>query len=163
MELQDYLRTAGLEKLVQTYNIKVNRHNDFSNLVCLKYSQIESPMREIIVQQCRGIILDETNNWQIVSYPYDKFFNYGECHAPKLNWSKSQVSEKLDGSLMILYFYQGKWCVQSSGMADAAGDVSGFRFSFRQLFWQVWQELKYSLPMETDYCFIFELMTPYRF
>jgi len=73
MELQDYLRTAGLEKLVQTYNIKVNRHNDFSNLVCLKYSQIESPMREIIVQQCRGIILDETNNWQIVSYPYGVF------------------------------------------------------------------------------------------
>lgn len=162
MELQNYLRVAGLEKLAQTYNIKVNRHSNFENLVCLKYSQVESPLGETIVQQCRGIILDESNNWQIVSYPYDKFFNYGECHAPKLNWETAKTYTKLDGSLMTLYFYQGKWHVQSSGMADATGEVSGFRFTFRELFWQVWQELNYSLPMETDYCFMFELMTPYN-
>ena len=46
MELQDYLRTKGLEKLTQTYNVKVNRHNNFANLVCLKYSQIESSLGE---------------------------------------------------------------------------------------------------------------------
>ena len=162
MELQDFLRTEGLEQLVQKYNIKVNRHHNFTNLVCLKYSQIESPLGEKIVQQSRGIILDESNNWQIVSYPYDKFFNYGECHAPRLNWETAQLYGKLDGSLMTLYFYQGEWHVQSSGMADASGEVSGFRFTFQELFWQVWQELKYSLPMETDYCFMFELMTPYN-
>ena len=108
MELQDYLRTKGLEKLTQTYNVKVNRHNNFANLVCLKYSQIESSLGEKIVQQCRGIILDESNNWKIVSYPYDKFFNYGECHAPKLNWETAQIYSKLDGSLMNLYFLPGR-------------------------------------------------------
>lgn len=162
MELQDYLKAEGLEKLVQKYNIKVNRHGSFNNLVCLKYSQIESPMGDSIVQQCRGIILDEANNWKIVSYPYDKFFNYGECHAPKLNWDTAQLYEKLDGSLMTLYHYQGKWQVQSSGMADAKGEVNGFRYTFDQLFWKVWQELNYKLPTETDYCFMFELMTPYN-
>ncbi len=162
MELQDYLRNEGLEKLAQEYNIKVNRHGEIDNLVCLKYSQLESPMGEKIVQQCRGIILDEANNWEIISYPYDKFFNYGECHAPKLNWNTAKVYEKLDGSLMTLFYYQGKWKVQSSGMADAAGEVSGFKYSFKQLFWRVWQELSYQLPTETNYCFMFELMTPYN-
>ena len=162
MELRDYLRNRGLRKLTQEYNIKVNRHSKIDNLVCLKYSQLESPMGEKIVQQCRGIIFDEANNWEIISYPYDKFFNYGECHAPKLNWDTAKVYEKLDGSLMTLFYYQGEWRVQSSGMADAGGEVSGFKITFGQLFWQVWQELDYQLPTETNYCFMFELMTPYN-
>lgn len=162
MELQDYLRTKGLAKLVQEYNIKVNRHSNFENLVCLKYSQLESPMGERLVQQCRGIILDEANNWKIVSYPYDKFFNYGESYAPKLDWDTAKVYEKLDGSLMTLYYYQGEWRVQSSGMADAAGEVHGFGYTFSQLFWKVWQDNDYQLPAETNCCFMFELMTPYN-
>jgi len=162
MELQNYLKTQGLKKLVEEYKIKVNRHSQIDNLVCLKYSQLESPMGEKIVQQCRGIIVDEADNWQIVSYPYDKFFNYGECHAPKLNWDTAKVYEKLDGSLMTIYYYQGEWRVQSSGMADAVGEVNGFKYTFSQLFWKVWQELNYQLPAETNYCFMFELMTPYN-
>jgi len=162
MELQKYLRAKGLENLSREFKIKINRHSDLPNLVCLKYSQLESPMVEKIVQQCRGIILDEANDWQIVSYPYDKFFNYGEAHAPQLDWDTARVYEKLDGSLMTLYYYQEKWRVQSSGMADATGQVGGFPYNFSQLFWKVWQELNYQLPQETDYCFMFELMTPYN-
>lgn len=162
MELQNYLIDKGLTKLVKQYNIKVNRHNQIGNLVCLQYSQLDSPMGERIVQQCRGIILDQANNWSIVSYPYDKFFNYREGHAPELDWNTAKVYEKLDGSLMTLYFYQGKWRVQSSGMADAGGDVCDSGYTFNQLFWKVWQELEYHLPNETEYCFMFELMTPYN-
>jgi hypothetical protein len=47
-------------------------------------------------------------------------------------------------------------------MADATGQVGGFPYNFSQLFWKVWQELNYQLPQETDYCFMFELMTPYN-
>ena len=162
MELQDYLINRGLTELVEEYKIKVNRHSAIDNLVCLKYSQLESPMGEKIVQQCRGIILDEANNWEIVSYPYDKFFNYGEAHAPKLDWDTAKVYEKLDGSLMTLYFYRGEWRVSSSGMADATGDVSDFGFTFAQLFWKVWRELGYELPRDTEHCYMFELMTPFN-
>ena len=162
MELQDYLRDQGLTSLVNEFKIKVNRHQDFSNLVCLKYSQLESPLEKKIVQQCRGIILDESNNWQIVSYPYDKFFNYGESQAPTIDWDSAVVYEKLDGSLMSLYYYQGQWRVQSSGTADGSGQVNIANFSFRELFWKVWQELNYQFPQEIEYCFMFELMTPYN-
>lgn len=162
MELQDYLRQHGLERLCNTYHIKSTRHQKYPNLVCLKYSQIESPLSEKIVQQCRGIIFDSEQNWEIISYPYDKFFNYGEVQAAPIDWETAKVYEKLDGSLMVLYFYAGEWRVQSSGTPDAAGEVNGFGFSFAELFWKVWQELGYLLPQETDYCFIFELMTPYN-
>ncbi|MBL1210412.1 T4 RnlA family RNA ligase [Geminocystis sp. GBBB08] len=162
MELQEYLRQEGLEQLINNYYIKVNRHQKYPNLVCLKYSQIESPMSEKIVQQSRGIILDESNNWEIVSYAYDKFFNYSEPLASEINWNHATVYDKLDGSLMVLYYYNNQWQVQSSGTADASGEVGGFSITFAQLFWQVWQELNYSLPKETDHCFVFEMLTPYN-
>ncbi|HLO48593.1 MAG TPA: T4 RnlA family RNA ligase [Kamptonema sp.] len=162
MELQDYLRQHGLDSLCSTYHIKSSRHQKYPHLVCLKYSQIESPLGEKIVQQCRGIILDSSQNWQIVSYPYDKFFNYGEIHAALIDWSSAKVYEKLDGSLTVLYFYDGEWRVQTSGTPDASGEVNGFGFTFAELFWKVWHELGYKLPQETKECFIFELMTPYN-
>lgn len=162
MELQKYLRNYGLEKLTQDYHIRVNRHQKYPHLVCLKYSQIDSPMEEKIVQQCRGIILNESNNWEIISYPYDKFFNYGESCADEINWDNATVYDKLDGSLMVLYYYDNQWQVQSSGTADASGKVGLFSFSFAELFWRVWQELNYFLPLEIDYCFMFELLTPYN-
>jgi RNA ligase len=143
MKLQKYLRQNGLELLCKTYTIKASQHQEFPQLFCLKYSQLESPMAEPIVQQCRGIILDSARDWQIISYPYDKFFNYGEESAAAIDWNWAKVYEKLDGSLMVLY-------------------VQRFGVSFADLFWRVWRELGYVLPQETHYCFIFELMTPYN-
>ncbi|WP_445240384.1 RNA ligase [Microcoleus vaginatus] len=108
MELQEYLRQHGLETLSETYHIKVTRHRQYPDLVCLKYSQIESPLGEKIVQQCRGIILDSSQDWQIVSYPYDKFFNYGEIHAAAIDWRNAKVYEKLDGFSDCTVFLQGR-------------------------------------------------------
>lgn len=162
MKLQEYLRKHGIEKLITELHIQANRHEEYSNLVCLKYSQTESPMESEIVRQCRGIILDEDNDWKIVSYPYDKFFNYGEKHAPTIDWNTARVYEKLDGSLMVLYYYKGFWQVQTSGRADAGGGVGSLPFSFRDLFWNTWKELKYSLPLQTNRCYMFELCNPYN-
>ncbi|MEL6262822.1 MAG: T4 RnlA family RNA ligase [Cyanobacteria bacterium J06626_6] len=163
LALQTYLRTQGLATLETTYGIRTRRHSLFENLVCLKYSQFESPMAEPVVQQCRGIILDEADDWSVVSYPFDKFFNYGEPHAAELDWESARVQDKLDGSLMTLYFYNGRWQVQSSGTPDASGEVTGYEFSFAELFWRTWEGLGYLLPKQyEDYCFMFELETPYN-
>src|ERR1019366_8453836 len=111
----------SIADLEAAYGIKSNRHRAFPHLVMLKYSQINSPMNEPIVQQCRGIILDESNDWAVVSYPFDKFFNYGEPNAAKIDWANTRVLEKLDGSLMTLYWYADQWRVASSGTPDAGG------------------------------------------
>jgi RNA ligase len=159
-ELQMYLRTQGLEKLCETYFIKASRHKEITNLVCLKYHQIDSPLAELAVQQSRGIILDEANDWAVVSYSYSKFFNYGEGNAVTVDWQTAKVYDKLDGSLMVLYPYQGKWHVQSSGTADASGKVGVADLTFRELFWQTWEALGYTLPPFMPYSFSFEMLTP---
>lgn len=60
-----------------------------------------------ICQECRGLILDEDDNWKAICYPYKKFFNYNEPlgKAIKMNWTDVNVYEKIDGSLATLYLY----------------------------------------------------------
>jgi hypothetical protein len=72
--------------------------------------------------------------------------------------------EKLDGSLCMLYWYNGDWHVATSGDPDASGDVYGQDFTFRDLFWNVWTELGYVLPRphHRGTTFIFELTTKYN-
>jgi hypothetical protein len=175
MLLQEYLREHGpaaLEMLNANYGIASKRHREDPNLVLFKYSQIESPMGVPLVQECRGVILDENNEWEVVARPFDKFFNFGEGHAKEIDWSTARVQEKLDGSLMQLYWY-GEWRVASSGTPDAAGKVNGFDFTFADLFWKTFEQMGYRLPDQTEdlveaqchareYVYLFELMTPYN-
>lgn len=96
--------------------------------------------------------------------PFDKFFNYGEHLAAKIDWATARVVEKLDGTCCILYYYDG-WHVATLGSCDASGDVHGFAgMTFKDLFWNAFQAKGYKVP---DACwqtvtFIFELMSPYN-
>ena len=165
LEVQKYLRSKynALEAITEEFSIKAKRHGKHPNLVCLKYSQLESPFAEQVVRECRGIILDEANDWAVVSYPYNKFFNHGEQLAAEIDWTTATFEPKLDGSLMTLYSYDGRWLVQSSGTADGNGEVGDFGFSFADLFWQVWEEKGYSTKeLDVNLCYMFELETPYN-
>eukprot|EP01125_Pyxidicula_operculata_P017881 TRINITY_DN6311_c0_g1_i2.p1 TRINITY_DN6311_c0_g1~~TRINITY_DN6311_c0_g1_i2.p1 ORF type:complete len:1020 (-),score=210.07 TRINITY_DN6311_c0_g1_i2:2264-5302(-) len=179
-----FLRKRPLALLIKKYNLKVTRHRKYPSLVQLSYSQIDSPMNSPIVQECRGMVVDESNNWNVVCYPYKKFFNYQEPNAPAiatLNLEEVRVTEKVDGSLVSLYFYNNSWEVATSGMPDASGFLPGPpktattvslsindevvekpRQTFCDLFWETWRKLEYQLPEEKDRdkCFMFELITP---
>ena len=119
LDLIEYIKQFGLSNLEKKYSIGINRAEQYPNLICLKYSHWASPFSEKLVRQARGIILDESNDWRIISYPYDKFFNYGEKYAATINWNNAKVYDKLDGSLLVLYYYDRQWLVQTSGTADA--------------------------------------------
>lgn len=121
-----FLRSGGtLTDLLTTRGITAKRHGQHPNLVLLKYNQIESPMGDPIVQECRGIILDEADGWRVVSRSFDKFFNYGEGHAASIDWSTAQVQEKVDGSLITVYAYGGRWHAATTGTPDGCGNVHG--------------------------------------
>ncbi len=164
MQTQLFLRQHGIDALCEQFAIKATRHERFPNLVMLRYNQIFSPMSEAIVQQCRGLIVDEADDWRVVSHPFDKFFNASEGHAADIDWSSARVFEKLDGSLMSLYFYDGEWQVASSGRPDAGGQLGSRDITFAQGFWEVWLELKMHLPPDSfaGWWFGFELMTPWN-
>lgn len=60
-----------------------------------------------ITLQTRGLVTDNDGN--IIVHPFKKFFNIEEGkHTPT---EEFEVYEKMDGSLGILFFYEGKWIV----------------------------------------------------
>ena len=61
---------------------------------------------------CRGLVLD--NLYNIIARPLPKFFNLQEYQG-NLPDGVPNISEKLDGSLIILFHYQGQWEVASRG------------------------------------------------
>lgn len=152
----------SLELLEQKFKIKHRRHERYPNLVQLKYNQIESDFNNELVRQCRGLILDEANNWAIAAWPFDKFGNYGEGYAAQIDWNTARIQEKLDGSLIIMYHHDSEWMIGTSGTPDASGEVNGFDVTFHDLFWTVWRAKRYNLPTihQKNLTFMFEFTSP---
>lgn len=76
-----------------------------------------------VTTQCRGLIIDPDDN--VVARPFAKFFNYGEIDMlPDLPASDPIVSEKMDGSLGIIYTYR-----------DYTGVATRGSFASEQAFW----------------------------
>lgn len=161
--VQDKLRSGAetLASLESKYAVTAKRHGKYPNLVQLKYDQIASPMGDPVVQECRGLILDEADNWRVVAYPFTKFFNLGEPNAHEVDWSTARVNEKLDGSLAIVYFYDGAWHMATSGTPDASGPVGDWGMTFKDLFWDTFKAMGYSTDLLVEWnTYMFELMTP---
>jgi hypothetical protein len=160
LKVQEYLRGGGkLEELTEKYSIKTRRHSTFPNLVCLKYDQISSDFTQEIVRECRGLVLDEADDWRVVSMAFSKFMNHGQAGADDIDWSTARVQEKVDGSLCAMYFYRNGWHVATTGTPDASGDVNGFGTTFAKLFWGVYPPRE--PPVEAEgYTFVFELTGP---
>lgn len=147
--------------LAQRYNLNISRHRRHHNLIQFKYDR-DADFRNPIVRQCRGLILDDsTPEWKVVARPFDKFFNENDPLAAQLDWKTARVMEKMDGSCVFLYHYDG-WHVATLGSADASGSVGPLNCSFKDLFWATLLDLKLKTPPDAfrSCTFIFELCAP---
>lgn len=147
-------------------NIKVNEKG---NLYLLKYSQIDSDFSYRIVRQCRGIILEKGTN-EIIAYPFDKFFNIQEGHADKVDFGTVSIQEKVDGSIIKVYYYNDKWNVATNGTidakdAEATDTLTDKKYNFYDLFLDGIEEQGITFPeltknMGKGLTYIFELVHP---
>lgn len=143
------------------YCIKMQEKDNF---ILLKYDQINSNFSNDIVKECRGIILDK-NNFKVVCFPFVKFFNVGELNADKIDWNSARVQEKIDGSLMKLWFYDGIWHLSTNGCIDARDAELSFGNNeyktFGDLFWKIFDKGNLN-KLNKDYTYMFELVSPYN-
>ncbi len=143
------------------YNLKISEDDGF---VLFKYNQIASDFREEICKEARGLILDTQDNFRVVRYAFKKFFNVDEGFAAQLDWDTAVATEKIDGSIMSVWFARGKWHLSTNGTIDAfKAEINGVGpyKTFGELFESV-------LPLSTfaNYnkhrCWTFELVSPYN-
>lgn len=82
-----------------------------------------------ITLQCRGLVTDDNGN--VVARPFRKFFNIEEGkHTPT---SEFDVYEKMDGSLIIVFWYDGGWVVASRGSFTSEQAVAASKIFFDEL------------------------------
>ncbi|MFF8805660.1 T4 RnlA family RNA ligase [Streptomyces omiyaensis] len=72
-----------------------------------------------VTLRCRGLVADDRTG-RIVALPLPKFFNVsehesGRPYAPALPDEPFEVYEKVDGSLGLVFHYEGRWRVASKG------------------------------------------------
>lgn len=149
------------------YNLMIKRDGRF---ILFKYGYIKSNFSIPLVQEARGIILDDEFN--PVCVPFFKFGNYGESYVPDIDWTSAKVQEKIDGSLIKLWFDNG-WHISTMGTIDAnkasLGENQKYS-SFSELFTEALsKELNRileeygSIPNLDPYnTYMFELVSPYN-
>lgn len=96
---------------------------------------------------CRGLIVDKHNT--IVARPFKKFFNLEQAVEPMEEWQGGDLVDKfcvaydkLDGSLGIIFHFEGEWDVATRGS-----------FESEQAFWarKKLQEYKHALVPRLTY------------
>ncbi|KAJ3276999.1 hypothetical protein HDV01_000051 [Terramyces sp. JEL0728] len=159
----------------EPYFLKVKESSLHPTLYLLAYNMINSDLSNPVVQECRGIVLEKETN-RIICYPFDKFFNMGEKNEHPIDWKSAIVYEKLDGSLMKLYYYdkEERWIIASNNSIDAkeapvaidqmqkaVHNVESFHDLFIQAY-KVTAGQKFNVPegLDQSLTFIFEMMHP---
>ena len=135
------------------YNIRISNEG---NLYLFKYMTGNSFLTQEAIEARGCIVRIEGNNVRYVCRPFDKFFNYGEGKAAELDWNTAVCTEKIDGSLIKLYYDGERWRVATNGTIDA------FKTDFGVLFERVlgcsYEVLCEGLDKSLTY--MFELTTP---
>lgn len=131
MQVQKFLREKGVAALTEELGIKVRIDGEF---MTLNYCQIDSPKTDPIVMECRGLTLHK-DTFEVISRGLDRFFNLGEALnvMPEIEWKHAQVFEKVDGSFIKIFFYDGEWHIATRGVAGADTECMGYGVTFKEL------------------------------
>lgn len=131
LEVQKYLRAGKtIDDLSEEFGIKVCKHND-RPLAILNYDQIESPKTHPIVRECRGLVLN-LDTHDVVARSFNRFFNWGEVQEEMADFDFNDfiVQSKEDGSLVLLYHFDGHW------HANTRGSFADANIQFQDFTWQ---------------------------
>jgi RNA ligase len=113
--LHDVLDPVELASAVDNGLVRTQRHPSLPFVIynyteACQYGGAWSP----VTLACRGLIVDADG--RIAARPMSKFFNHSESHAPVLDpGAKVTVTDKLDGSLGVIYHDGSGWAVATRG------------------------------------------------
>lgn len=142
-----------LQKRVDDRLITANRHQRLP-LTIYNYTPkcAFSKAWDSYTLAARGLVL--ADDGRVVAKPFTKFFNYGELPAlPNMPYT---VTEKMDGSLGIIFRYEDEIVLTTRGKFDSPQAIVGQRLL------EKYDITADSLP-DTEYdssCFLVEIVTP---
>ena len=102
--------------LVNGYGIKIKKEDRYAIFNYGLNCEYSNP----IVQEARGIIIDIIS-LEVVCWPFRKFGNHNEGYADTIDWNSARVLEKVDGSIIKLWFDKilNRWQFSTNGIIRA--------------------------------------------
>jgi hypothetical protein len=125
------------------------------NLYLIKYDRNKCNIDSDLLRQSRGIILEKNTN-KIICYPLDGAIEKN-IFKTKNNWSDIVVEKSIDGTLINLYYYSGKWNVSTKSVIDGNCYWNNEQRTFKQLFEEVLESLNFNydlLDNSLNYSFV---------
>lgn len=127
MNVVEYLKSNSLDQLKLEYSLKVKQYPELS-LIVLNY--LTNSKKSSIPNECRSLIL--TTDGKVISRSFDRFFNYNEGGRVLHNDDECYAIEKIDGSLIKIYHYNGMWNVSTRGTAFAECSIADTDTTYKQ-------------------------------
>lgn len=161
MEVLDFInREENWEEVLaaEPYSLRFDHDGDY---ILLKYILAVSDMSNPIVQECRGIIVrkDDNGKYVCVCRAMDKFFNWGESNAHSVDWDSAAIQEKIDGSLIKVWYDRGEWHISTNGIIRADKYTLECGKTFQDIFLSL-KQFEFT-QLDTKYTYWFELVSHY--
>lgn len=157
--------------------IRIKEDGDLAifNYSLTETDKIEKDGEEIIaridfsipeVQEARGIIIN-TKTCDVVCWPFRKFGNFGESYVDNIDWNSACVQEKVDGSIMKLWYDKRKeynlWRISTNGVIDAYQCKSQYNEIYGKMFSEAAHKQHLDIDkLNVDKTYIFELVGPFN-
>lgn len=165
LELEKFIKSHDNWEEILTkapYCLKIARDDGY---IMLKYNQIFSDFTNSLVREARGIIFKD-KTFEPVCVPFFKFANAEEEYSDLavLDWNSASVQEKVDGSLIKVWFDEGSH-VSTNGTINAMNAQVGEALNdstFLDLFNEGLKEVAniFWTKLDHDYTYMFELVSP---
>lgn len=120
MKLADLFPSEDLAAAIEAKHVTRKQHptlplSIYTYSRSCQYERAWSP----VTIACRGLIADD-NTGDVIAWPFPKFFGVqehtlGHHYAPPLPDEPFEVYDKVDGSLGIVFHYDGRWHAASKG------------------------------------------------
>lgn len=102
-----------------------------------------------VTKQCRGLIF---HGEQVIARPFAKFFNEGEHAEGEIPWQlPCEVTEKMDGSLLIVFHFDGEWYFATRGSFTSPQAQRGK---------EIYQQHYGFVPLDPAITYLFEVIYP---
>ena len=141
---------------------------DFDGYTLIKYNQLFSDFKEPMVREARGFIIKkEGYKYVPVCVPFTKFFCVGDPNAQDALYKLAHrdewyVEEKIDGSLIKLWWDNDEWHISTSGTTDAGKAAVQFEMNdianYKQLFMYASKDKIDYDRLDKRYTYMFELI-----
>lgn len=119
------------------------------------------------VCEARGIIID-TVGCHVVCRGFNKFFNVQEQFAAKIDWDTAIVQEKIDGSIIKIWWSDrlGRWIYSTNGVIFSENAMCNQMYSFYDVIMKCSNIKNIMGFLSNRVCrlctWIFELVSPYN-